>query len=1276
MSEPRPEPTKPLLQRTWLRRLLLALATLLVLLTAIVLAVPPLLSSNWARTRIEQVLASATDKPASLRLLSFGWTDGLRVEGLLVGQGGLEDETFFCSLERLHVELGILPALSRDLRLNVKLSGLRLRQQLQAATDEAAPATAPAKSLPTLIRDSLSALRQGLKPGPRQGDAHISVDLSDIAVRLIPVADASSPDARHANLRYIDLRDISLRLDAPGLASGPVLLRAGLKALVNGKELAPLKLEASLEGLVDKAGLLNPAQARLLATAEAPGLHLTALGSVAKGFKTDVRLDFRQAAALVKPFAGTSLPDASGSLAMGLTLSQPDPDHLDLGLVAFADGLHAVGGPLGAKAVGPLKLNLLQEANFDLSAGTVRLPGTLNLLNRSTLRWQGEVTGLNEGRPTLSLNVHPLHLQLDELLGIARAWLPPGLSLGPATADAEALGLLVTLPEQPRQKPQLEGSAKGLRVEAKNITHVSGAQRLTLARALLRLDSAQATLPGSASGGHSGGHSDGQSSGVSVEQGQLDASASVELEGLRLHGKTPLTVKRANISHLGLKIDALAQDPLALFGITGTASVEMTGEVQGIDSPGQAQVPALTQGMRLRADLPGAKSATARLETLALDAPHLRLIQPGKRPLEAPLSLRLTAPDIRLGGTPTGIASVSDARLALDIGTALHCAGTASLTGSAVRSSGNLSLDVRKLLALAAPLLPRQAKGSGGVAVDWKLAVDMPRPKSPGPKAEKLSQTLARLNFVKELEAVLKLSEVSLDWPLASAKGEPGEILRLRGLSTPKPMRASSTAGLRESSLSGSLAFGPLAELPGVGRLTKPLRGLLTLNASQQNLRSVQLSEVLHMDGVEVDQNLNLSLDRLDQVLDRGQDRLAAMLELVDGTMSFGLKTGLQALPGKLDKGLGSKNPASKVLPGKEMSGKGRIEAGFDARLSGGRSLSLSARLLSPGLDLRLGPGLALSGLTSSLTLSKRYTLSPGLRCAKPAADVLPPLSEQVFDLFPAVSAYEAGTAANVGGGSDFARATLHEFQTGGGSLGFSQLKLKSGALPLSLHDVLLRLDTGGPLPALRSFRAGLLGGNLLGSTVVKGTRGNYSLEADLAFTGIDPTRLFPDKATKDLGSQAETAGRVSLSLPLTPDPEALLQRMALRADITKIGPRTLERMLYALDPDEQNESIVQQRRLMDIGYPRFVHLGLAYGNLSLSGEVEVKGFRLELPRIDRLPVGNLPIRTQLTKALAPVQSLITILDAASAGGICRDPAGPPGKLKVIGNTAQEGAAP
>ncbi|MDO9631363.1 MAG: hypothetical protein Q7I92_05625, partial [Humidesulfovibrio sp.] len=477
MSEPRPEPTKLFLQRTWVRRSLLGFAAALLLLSVAILAVPLVVSSDWARTRVEQGLASATDKPASLRLLSFSWSDGLRVEGLRVGRGGLDDESFLCTLERLHVGIDILPALRRDLRLSVQLTGLRLRKRL--APPDKPPAAPLAIPLPTRLKDGLAALRQGLKATPRSGDAHVSMDLSDIAVRLILPASANALDQRqsdpsHVVEHQVDLRDVVLRLNVPGLASGPASLDAGFKVVLDGRELTPLKLQAKVEDMVDAAGLLAPAQARLTAEAEAPGLHLTSLGSVAKGFKTDLRLDLRQLTTLLKPFAGASLPESSGSMALGLTLAQPDPDHLDLGLVAFADSLRAAGGPLGAKAVGPLDMNMLQEARFDLKAGTARLPGKLRLLNKSTADWLGEVTGLNQGSPKISLNIRPLQLQLNELLSVTRGLLPPGLGIRAGTVDAEDIGFQATLPEKPgpdATRPHLEASVKGLIIKAEGITH-------------------------------------------------------------------------------------------------------------------------------------------------------------------------------------------------------------------------------------------------------------------------------------------------------------------------------------------------------------------------------------------------------------------------------------------------------------------------------------------------------------------------------------------------------------------------------------------------------------------------------------------------------------------------------------------------------------------------------------------------------------------------------------------------------------------------------------
>jgi len=91
------------------------------------------------------------------------------------------------------------------------------------------------------------------------------------------------------------------------------------------------------------------------------------------------------------------------------------------------------------------------------------------------------------------------------------------------------------------------------------------------------------------------------------------------------------------------------------------------------------------------------------------------------------------------------------------------------------------------------------------------------------------------------------------------------------------------------------------------------------------------------------------------------------------------------------------------------------------------------------------------------------------------------------------------------------------------------------------------------------------------------------------------------------------------VGLPLSTSIDRLLQDMEFELEITRIGTRALERMLYALDPYEDNESIVRQRKLLRMGSVRWVTAGLKDGMLSTSGQVEVKGVKLAIPRLERL---------------------------------------------------------
>jgi uncharacterized protein involved in outer membrane biogenesis len=1211
-----------------LRKLLSAVGVFASLVAAAMLLLPFALSSEFARARIVQAVSQATGKPASLGTIAFSWGEGLRLDGLSIGRGGLRDSEFLCSLDSLRADAGLLSLLRGKARLTLELKGLRLRVVPGQATPQqpAAPKTAP---LPQVLRQGFAALRAGLEPMRLPLDAALLVDLSDATVRIAPQGKANT----------LELRNITFRLDAPSVKHAQIVCRAALDPVLGDAPLDPIRLDARIDALCNADGRLDLAHAQVSLELAAPGAHAAIHGAPATGLKSELRADLRQCATAYGPVL-PGLPELDGSLAVGLTLAQSEKARLKASLLVFADALCAGGGPLGGKSFGPLTMSLLQEAELDGEAETAQLPGSLDMAGHTQARWRAGLDGVRDGKPSVTLDVGPLDMDLAPLLAAAKGMLPPGLAVGAAKLRFEGLRVDALLPQTLDGSPQVEASARALSLDASGISRRDKTGLVRIGRAQISLDKALAALP-----------SDGQ--------GSMELQAAMRLDGIRMDGPTPVAVAEAELRRLSIHAERLAWDKAALFGVTGEASVELDAEARNVEarSPkARVAAPSITKRLRLRAQLPPEKAVLAKLEGFEVSAPKVAVAAQGKTPIEAPLTLTITAPEIRLTrpaeGAPPAPA-VQNALIGLDIGGALHSSARVSLSGPdsrRVSGDGTVTLNAQRLLALAAAIAPRQAKASGAFSADWKLDATLPQPAAKAPPA-KLMQRLKSLNFLHLAEAELTLRDLSLDWPLAAKPGKAAEVLRLRGLATPKPLRMATRNGVQESSLSGSLAFGPLAELPGAGALDRPLKGLVTITARQEGARSAQVSEMLRLDGHDIEQNLTLVLDKLDLVLDSG-DKPTAALENLDATLGLRLAGSMQALPARQGKAA-------------TLGGSGSFEAGAELRLAGGRNLAVSARLSSPGLDLRLGPDMELAGLKSSLRFQRRFSIARGLLCPGDAVAEYTPLSEQVFDQFPAASParQQAGSLAQI---------LAPGASRGLSSVSLQRVRLKAAGLPLELRDLDLRLDTASAVPGLRSFRAGLLGGSVLGSAGLRKNAGRYSLDAELAFSGVDPGRFFPAKAAKDLGDRAEASGRVSLSVPLTPDPETLLQRLFLRADITRIGPRTLERMLYALDPDEQNETIVQQRRLMDMGYPRNLRVAIAYGNLSLSGAVEVKGFQLDLPPVDRLNISNLPVRDKLAAPLSAVPGLVRALDAISGTVICRDKDA--GRLRVA--QPAEGATP
>lgn len=1242
----------------WRRPVRITLVVLLAALCALALALaalPPVLSSNWMRERVQSTLAEATHLPTSLKALRFSWSDGLLLEGLAVGTGGLNSPGFLCSLERLTLRPQVLSLWSKAFGLRVTLEGLSLRHELAPAPPTPTEET-PTTPLPKALKNALQQLRQAAKPSSLPFDLQADVTMRDINLRVLTPGSATA----------LDVRDLALSIAMPSLRAGALTAQASFVPQVShvqqtshvqqasGSVLPPVAFQAKVTELASAQGKLQPMRAMFDCTATAPGLFASITGSVHKGLKADLRLQLAQLLTSLRPLLPPETPALTGSLAVSATAAMPAiagaGDILRLGMLVFADDVAATGGSLGAKTAGPLRLSLLQEAQVDLSTGNVEIPGTLTFGSQGTLAWTGQVTGILESQPTLALNVKDGNLPLRPVLAATQDFLPLGLSIGDAQLSVAQLEIQSKLTEETPDKPLLSSmnlshmdislTARGIALEAQRCALAQGKESLALGSLLVSLDALNATLPAGA-------------------EGTLTATASARATDLRKKGASALALRSATLAALRVNATGLRHDPAALFGVSGKLAVEKTATLTGLDVGGALKADTITQAVALSAVMPASKAISANLSELRVEIPSLRATQKGKRPLDVPVLLLFKAPDIRLTQNAPAlpapalpapvVPAVNGASLELSLGKALRTSAHFTLDGAGGRelaTTGELSLDAGQLATLAGPFVPRTAKVSGVLEAAWTAAVVLPQAGAQTSASQSAKQRLQSLRALHSLVASLSLGNISVDWPQRNLDGSPGEPLRLRGLTTPKPLRIATTNGAEESTLAGSVAFGPLASLPGVGPLARPVSGLLTLNAAQQDARSVQVSQMLRLDGFGLEQNLTLNMDKLDALLDMegsGQrqeskaDTLTALLQRANGTLSFSLRTGLDALPPRAEKAI---------------SGKGRVEVGAEAKLIGGRSLAVAGRFLSPGLNLSLGPALAVTGLYSNLALHKRYTLGFGPNCGSAALVESKPLSEYVFDQLPAAKSLSPSPES-------FALRSLYSQQDArtAGGFGFSQLVLRSGPLPLAVSDMNLRLDTSGPLPIVRSFRLGLFGGNILGSAALRGGLGRYSLETDFAFTGLDAAQMLPGRGAQDYGDQAETSGRISLRMPLTADADSLLRQLKLRADITKVGPRTLERMLYALDPDEQNETIVQQRRLMGIGYPRNVRLNIDYGNLSLSGQVEVKGFRLDLPTIDRLAVGNLPVRTQLEPALARMPRLIEMLDMLSAVQLCRSAA-------------------
>jgi hypothetical protein len=1148
--------------------------------------------------------------------LEWSWSKGIMLEGVKIADDPSFSAGPLASMDRALLVLDPKQLLQRRAVLDLKVEGLKVHivRNLNGQTNIAqllsrmAPPTKP-------------------KPGPPPTDwkkihLAIPVDLQG-QVQLEKISIIMDD---HLRGRSLVTRNASLFLEIPSLMRKPIVLRMSSELIMDGTRLAPLQLSVQIENLVDTDSFFNLKQASCEIEGGLPGLRLSGKGALSEmGLKGQLDLDLAPLLEVAQPFLPASIPKSSGTIRLALAAMLDHREAVDFKLTVEGNNLIASGGALETNQVGPLKLSLSEKGRMDLKKGSLEINrGEIQIQQKSRLSFQGVLNGIIHGNPEMDMTIGPIFLDLKELFHLGKPFMPKGISF-----DTQAKG--VPFPELRLEELRLVGSI------AEGPDHLQlGA--LSLLLPAIRVKNQERLISAEAIN-------------VQVKTGdirlkakfpiQADIHASLELQNLHVSGKKEVKLKRFAFTTLKIVAKDMTRSKESFFGIVGNLFLHETGTMEGLTVAQDAQVPRVRHSFETRCTLRPGRPVTIHEVQADVSAPGFHLNLPPYGPIKSGLDLDIDLSELHLVDLDPLRLDLKRLRTRLDLKGLVKALIEASVRDSgrdSLETNGNAYFHLKGIAPLLAARLPKDWKLDGGAELEWNF-----RGKLPGPTEEKafsdpnfsIYDRLKKIEFFDHVHMKIGLKDVMARLALSGNGWFTASQIR-----TEAPLILNLEKGFEKSSLKGKVVLGCIENLAPLGELRRPLQASISIECNQERLRTIRISQTMDLDPFGVNQSLTLSLDRLDRVLRRElKPLLSALLEKGEGSITTELGLNAQGGLSWEDKG---------------VSLKGSLKSEAHVALTGENEIRVRCGLESPGLDASYGNKVRITNLRSHLELEKKFRV--GYKAQGQPGKVPPTslLSKKVLQTESKQLAFSKAQEAAERRLMDDLRGRLASRR----AISFSSARIDAGPLPLEISNAELEFRLLKSLPSIDHFQFDVMGGSVVGRLSLRKREARFELETDCSFSGLNPNLLIPGimDGFSDQGlkapDDAELSGGLSLELPLVIDPADLLYHTRLTLRLTHIGSQTFERFLYALDPYESNEGIVKQRELLRMGTPLWITLQIGYGNLSLAGEVKVKGVRIELPRIERLNIAGLPIQKRLQQALSALGPLLNALQTLSTDDI------------------------
>lgn len=1009
--------------------------------------------------------------------------------------------------------------------------------------------------------------------------------------------------------KQLRLQDFSFRFAMPSLVAKPITAEVNGRVSVDGREIGKVSLNAKVSELVTKAQRIHLASALFAVDAAAPGTSITLSGglSQADGFTASSKLDLPVLLAAAEPFIPPRVPKLEGNVELLLRAKSDANRDLHATLTLDGAGLSASGGSLKTKRTGPLDVKLKQQIATDHTRQRVDFPGgTLAIPGLIDAAWSASVLRPTIKERSLDVKLAPLRINLARALILAAPFIPPASPVRDLAGEAFLNSLSLHL-VGPGNRGDLAVAGFGVK-----LPHI----RLALKKGELTVDDFDLLLekvecPLSA-----------------ALPTRLTADLLWSVRKAVLSGAEPIIVQGAR-GKVGLAVNDLNLKSASPRKVAASAVLTQTFDLDRASSGTRFTVEKIHEQLKLLARAAENGEVQANLPEFTISAASLKGAQSGKRFGPVPLSASLTATDLLLPAEKRGRTTIQHADARILVGDFLQLTADAALSAVAT-TSGTARLDLRRVMPFAAPFVPSGLKGDGVVTAVWDLAAKLPE-KAPVAEKHPLRNARTGLSLFDKFEFGVKLDNVSATIP--AARG----AITVTGLRTKPDLRVVSSRKGESVKIDGGVLFAAVGGLPGAAGKLPSQHGSIAFNGELSGWREFRLSEELRLDPLTVSHGARLNVSRIDALLEEKQPfSTATVIKRLDATL-------FANVDGAFSREL------KQLLPGIDVAGN--VSGGVRVDLSAGRELALRCTLKTEDFGVQLANGTRVEGVRSDIAINRVYAL------AASHGESWTPLSATLVRP-PAVIAANPGAAEIVGRIHDDLRGAVR----GARSFSIRRLTTKASGVPLVLTSLEGDLLFGQEKSGLGFFQGDLLGGTILARAVFDLQPEIPVIAAAGSFSNLDIAFLLPKETRRKQNQDADITGEMSLTAPLTAEQRELFEQLRLALNVRKIGADTIERALFSLDPYERNEQLVAQRKMLRLGRLIWLRADALDGAFSMEGEARIKGVAVDLPKVERVRISELPLRQELVKYRPRINALRGLLDLVRADTLV---VGPKGELSL-----------